>query len=79
MVKIPVDSILTFTRDPEVKCKVISSKKIELNNEETSLSAAASKALEGVGVFWKSVQGPQYWEYEGETLIERRHRLEQGE
>lgn len=77
MVSIPTGSTLTFTRDPEVTCKVVDTKKIEFNDEVTSLSAAASKALEDIGVFWKSVQGPQYWEYEGETLIERRRRMEQ--
>ena len=37
------------------------------------------QALQKVDVRYGSVQGPLYWEYEGETLNERRRRLEQGD
>ena len=76
---IPIGATLSFTRDPEVTCKVISSRQIEFNDEVTSLSAAATKALAELGFNWKSVQGPQYWVYENETLIERRFRMEQAD
>ena len=76
MVKIPVGAELQYIRDENVVCRVIDSKKVEFEGEITSLSAAAQKALENTGLFWKAVQGPMYWMYEGETLGERRHRLE---
>lgn len=79
MVKIPNGAELVFTRDENVICKVIGSKKVEFAGEVTSLSAAAQKALEDMGLYWKAVQGPMYWSYEGETLGERRYRLEMGD
>jgi len=45
----------------------------------TSLSAAAQKALENMGLYWKAVQGPMYWLYDGEIIGERRYRLETGD
>jgi len=76
MVKIPVGAELIFTRDENVMCRVVDSKKVEFEDELTSLSSAAQKALANMGLFWKAVQGPMYWMYEGETLGERRYRLE---
>ena len=48
---------------------------VELNGEQLSLSAAAKKIL---NVNYK-VAGPRYFEFEGESLNERRRRLEEGE
>ncbi len=79
MVKIPAGAELQFIRDESVVCKVINSKKVEFKGEVTSLSAAAQKALENMGLSWKAVQGPMYWMYEGEALGERRIRLELGD
>ena len=45
---------------------------VDFNGEITSLSDAARKVL---GVEW-AAQGPIYWMYEGETLDDRRRRLE---
>lgn len=74
MVKIPVGSMLTFTRNPEVTCRVINDTQIEYNGEIKSLSEAAKLAL---GIDY-SVAGTLYWEYEEETLDERRRRFEEG-
>jgi hypothetical protein len=79
MVAIPVGAVLTFTRNSEVTCEVVSPRKVRFEGEVTSLSLAAHKALVGEGIVWKSVQGPLYWEYEGETLTERRERMESDE
>lgn len=79
MVDIPIGSVLSFVRNSEITCKVVESKKVLLDEKVVSVSVAASQALESVGVQWKSVQGPLYWEYEGETLDERRRRLEQSD
>jgi hypothetical protein len=48
---------------------------IEFNGEVTSLSASAQKLLG----YPYQVQGTIYWIYEGETLDERRRRLESEE
>ncbi len=79
MVKVPCNSELVFVKDNDVTCSVIDNKKVHFEGEETSLSAAAQKAFERLGYNWPSVPGPQYWMYEGETLAERRRRMESGD
>lgn len=71
MVGIPMGAELTFTRNKDIRARVSDNKHVEFNGENTSLSAAAQAAL---GVSWPA-QGPLYWEYEGETLEERRIRM----
>jgi len=46
---------------------------VNYNGEETSLTAAAQKAF-GIS---RPLQGPLYWEYEGELLTDRRKRMEE--
>jgi hypothetical protein len=72
MVDIPTGSILTFTRDENITCTVVDTKNVNFDGDLTSISRAGQIAL---GVDWP-VQGPLYWEYEGETLDERRTRME---
>ena len=80
MVDIPLGAELHFLDEPEIKEKVISKNKIEFEGETTSLSAAAGKLLQKLKGWWADheppVQGPRYWIYEGETLTERRERME---
>ena len=71
LVDIPAGSELSFTRDETVKALVIDDKKISLNGEIFSLSAAAQKLL---GSNYP-IQGTVYWTFDGETLDERRTRL----
>jgi hypothetical protein len=40
------------------------------------MTAAALQALKQLGYNWKSVQGPAYWEYEGETILDRYQKLD---
>ena len=70
--QIPIGSELVFTRDRTVKARVVSNGNIEINGEVTSLSKAAQDLLH----VNYPVQGPIFWEYEDETLDERRRRLE---
>lgn len=79
MVDIPVGAELVFSRDENVKAKVVDNRNVEFNGKIVSLSVAADSALRKLGVQWKSVQGPAYWTYEGETLDERRRRFESKE
>lgn len=74
MVKIPVGSVLTFTRNPEITCRVINDTQIEYNGSVRSLSDTAKEIL----AVPYPVQGPVYWMYENETLDERRIRFEEG-
>lgn len=69
-------SILKFSRDDSITCKVISDRTIEINGTEISLSAAASELLKKRGWRATQVQGPMFWLYEGEPLEERRLKIE---
>jgi hypothetical protein len=79
MVNIPVGAVLNFTRDDAVTCTVVDKRRVNFNGQVVSLSLAAQQALANTGINWKAVQGPLFWEYEGETLDERRTRYEEAE
>ena len=72
---IPVGAKLVFSRDDSKQAIVLENNKIEFDGENTSLSASAQKLL----AYKRGVAGTLYWTYEGETLDERRRRLEEGE
>jgi len=72
MVDVPVGAELTFSRDENAKARVVDNRSIEFNGEVTSLSTSAQKILG----YDYGVAGIDYWMYEGETLDERRRRLE---
>jgi hypothetical protein len=74
---VPIGATLMFSRDESITAKVIDDKRIEFEGEVTSTSAAAAKLLlDRFGWTITKVQGPLYWVYDGETLDERRSRLE---
>ncbi len=75
MVDISVGADLVFSRDENIKAKVVDNRNIEFNGELTSLSNSAQKIL---GYDYK-VAGTLYWMYEGEILDERRRRMESEE
>ncbi|MBU2573570.1 MAG: GIY-YIG nuclease family protein [Elusimicrobia bacterium] len=72
MVNIPVGAELVFSRDENIKAKVINNRSIEYNGAVTSLSESARSILNND----YPVAGTYYWKFEGETLDERRRRLE---
>ncbi len=78
MVEIPVGSEIFFVNDESIRAKVVKlsgKQSIEFNGELTSPSTAAQKILG----YPYNVQGTVYWMYQGETLDERRRRLENQE
>lgn len=75
MVDIPTGAELVFSRNENIKAKVIDNRSVEYNGEITSLSLSARKILG----YDYGVAGTDYWMYEGETLDERRRRFENGE
>jgi hypothetical protein len=79
MVGIPVGAVLTFDYDETITCIVADRRKVTYQGMTTSLNDASLKALATKGYVWKAVQGPAVWLYEGETLDERRSRLESPE
>ncbi len=72
MVDIPIGAELVFSRDENIKAKVIDNRSVMFNGEITSLSTSAQKILN----YDYGVAGTDYWMYEGETLDERRRRIE---
>jgi hypothetical protein len=75
MVDIPIGAEIYYINDENIKARVTSlrgQKTIEFEGEQTSPSAAAQKLLG----YPYQVQGTMYWMYEGETLDERRRRME---
>ncbi len=77
MVDIPPKSQLTFIHDPSVVATVVDDRTIDFEGEQTSLSMAARIILQRTrGITWKQVAGPQYWQFDNETLMDRRLRYE---
>ncbi len=70
--QVPIGAVLTFTRDSSVTAVVVADDNVEYAGEIMSLSKAAQKAL---GVPYPA-QGPVYWEYQEQTLDERRRDLD---
>lgn len=76
MIDIPMGSTLTFTKDITKTAKVLDKQKIEFEGEVHSLSSSALEIVHSMGYTWSQISGPSYWVYEGETLTERRLRME---
>ena len=71
--------ILSFTLDDSITATVLENGKIKHDGTVTSLSAAASKILVSFGFKTTgAVNGPSYWKFDGETLNERRLRIDLG-
>jgi hypothetical protein len=72
LANIPLGAELIFSRDESKKAYVIDDRNIQFNGGKTSLSTAAQNILG----YEYGVAGTDYWKYEGETLFERRKRIE---
>ena len=73
---VPVGAQLSFSRNSDIVATVAPNNQVEFEGELTSLSASAVKALKRLGSATTALQGGLYWMYEGETLDERRQRME---
>ena len=74
MVDIPVGAELKFIRDENITCKVAPDQKHVIFKDREMSSSEAAGLVVG-SKYWP--QGPGYWLYEGETLDERRLRMEE--
>ena len=64
---------LRFSRDESIVCTVVDDTNVELEGEVLSLTGAAGKAFELMGEPRSySVQGPDFWSLDGDTLHELR-------
>ena len=67
---------LSFSRDEAIQAIVAPDGKIQYEGELLSPSAAALKALHKLGYQTPAASGSEFWMFDGETLDERRRRLE---
>jgi hypothetical protein len=74
--KIPIGAIIQYYYDENITCTVYSEREVSYQGQVTSLNQLTLKLLQNSGRKWKSVQGPAFWLFEGETLDERRRRIE---
>jgi len=80
MVDIEIGSELTFLKDENLTCRVVSDREIEFEGTSSSLNQVTLDLLKNrFGKNWGSVRGPDFWIYENETLTERRLRMENEE
>lgn len=63
---------ITFTENEDIKVEVADSRHIEYDGKKTSVSDLAQKLLD----LKHPVQGTLYFSYKGETLSDRRERME---
>jgi hypothetical protein len=75
-VGLAIGDLLTFAGQDGVVATVVDNKKIEHDGVQESVSAAALRVLRSAGYEWRTVNGWQYWQFDGETLSERRKRIE---
>ena len=71
-VNIPINTTLTFARDPNIICTVHSDNTVIYENEILTLTEAARKTNL---IPYKELQGPKFWMYENETLTNRRKKF----
>ena len=80
MVGIPAGTEIYFRPEPTdatpITAQVYSNNRIFFEDAVTTLSRAAGDVLERRGMA-RSVAGPEYWYYEGESLGDRRRRMEE--
>jgi len=78
-VNIPQNAELSFTRDENIKCKVISDREVEYNGKNYYLSGLAKKLFNDMGYNWKAVQGTMYFKYNDKILSDLRNEIESEE
>lgn len=76
MVDINPGAILYFSMDENITSVVANDNQIEFEGKKMSLTAAAKVILERMKKHWQAVSGPGIWKFEGETLHQRRLRME---
>ena len=65
---IPIGATLNFVKDLNLTATVEEDSWVVFAGEKHSLTTAALEALKKCGYNWSSVQGPEYWLYNGESV-----------
>ena len=69
--QIDIGEVIEYYNDPNIKCVVVSDRKVEYQGKEISLTAAA-KLISGKKY---SIAGPRFFKYKGEWLNDIRQRI----
>lgn len=69
--QIDIGEVIEYYDDPNIKCVVVSDRKVEYQGKEMSLTAAA-KLISGKKY---SIAGPRFFKYKGEWLNDIRQRI----
>ena len=65
---LPPGTVLTFTKDPDITCQVVGSRKVLFEGQELAPSAAAMIVIRRMGYTWPTVSGYDYWAFDGRRL-----------
>lgn len=65
---LPIGTVLTFTKDPDVTCVIAGTREVEFRGDIMRLSPAALIAVRELGYNWTSVRGADYWTIDGVKL-----------
>lgn len=65
---VPVGAQLSFTKDDSITCTVVGDRKVSFEGRTMSATAAALAAVSRMGYNWKTVNGMEYWAYDGVKL-----------
>lgn len=76
LVNIQSGAELVHRKDETESCRVIDNRTVEYDGATMSLSQAALRVFHKLGYNWSAVSGPESWLYDGESLHQRRLRLE---
>lgn len=76
MVGLAPGTELYFADDPSKRATVLNKWRIMFEDEDMSMSSSAKLIHERRGKTWKQVNGANYWSFDGETINERRNRLD---
>lgn len=76
---VPVGSTLEFSKGSSYAAVVADDTFIDFRGQLTSQSASALTILQELGYTTPTAQGTAYWQFDGETLDDRRRRLEEAE
>lgn len=70
-----VGDTINYANNDQITAQIISEKKVLFEGKETSLSRSALNLLQKDGYTWQTVNGWQFWMFEGETIAERLERI----
>lgn len=77
MAEVPIGATIVFAKGDGYTATVIDDTRIDFRGETTSLSGSATLIMQELGYSRVAIQGPAFWLYNGETLIDRRREREE--